>query len=378
MPSVTLAKPLERALRAGHPWIFRDALSSPTRLPDGALVTVLSRAGRPLATGFWDARSPIAVRVLDTAPVPDPDALLRARLRDALARRLAWLDLARTNAFRWAHGEADRLPGIHVDVYDRVAVVRTDGAGAELYYRDAEAALLAEGAGLPIETVVRRDGDAAARAIVVRENGVLFSVRPGAGGKGGLFLDQRDNRAAVERLARGRAVLNLFAASGGFSLYAVRGGAASTDTLDAARPAIEAARANFRLNGFPLDNARFHVADAFEFLEGAARARRRWELVISDPPSFAPSRASVSRARRAYFRLHRLAATVTERGGILCASSCSSHYSKRDLLESVREGARAAGRRFVLEEVRGAGRDHPVAAWFPEGDYLKFAVGVVT
>ncbi len=369
--AVTLRKNLARALRQGHPWVFRDALDRPPALPDGAAVEVRTRDGRPVAVGFWDARSAIAVRVLGA------DADVDRRLAEALRRRLDRLDLRRTTAFRWVHGEADRLPGIHGDLYDDTAVIRYDGAGARAFYRD-----LPLGEMRKLREVVDREthlrqgfggqGGSAAD-LVVRENGLLFEVSPGRGGKGGLFLDQRENREEVERRASGRTVLNLFGYTGGFALYAARGGATSTDTVDTARPALVAARRNFERNGLPPGG--LHAADAFDFL--AASRGRRWDLVVSDPPSFAPSRAARAAGLRAYARLHRLAAAVVAPGGLLCAASCSSHVGRDEFLATLEAGARAAGRRFVLETVRGAGLDHPSLAAFPEGDYLKFAIGTV-
>jgi len=356
--SVALRKNLARALRDGHPWIFRDALDRPPRLPDGAVVDVRSRGGRPLATGFWDSRSAIAVRVLEAGPIGVVPAVVRSRLETAKRMRLSRLDLTRTNAFRWVHGEADRLPGLHVDLYDDVAAVRYDGDGARAFY-----------AGLVDARVVIDRQRGRAPDLVVRENGLLFEVSPGAGGKGGLYLDQRENRQEVERRSRGRSVLNLFGYTGAFAMYAARGGAVRTDTVDIARPAIAAARRNFERNALPLDRAGFHVADAFEFLDQAARAGRRWDVVVSDPPSFAPNRGAVASAMRAYARLHRLAAAVVTRGGLLCAASCSSHVKRDEFLTTLR-GLR-------VENVRGAAFDHPVAPWFPEGDYLKFAITAV-
>jgi 23S rRNA (cytosine1962-C5)-methyltransferase len=270
-----------------------------------------------------------------------------------------------------------------VDLYDDVAVVRFDGGGARAFYRDLGGML--DGSltprrlrgGVDRQTGERLWGKLPPGPLEVRENGLLFGVSPGKGGKGGLFLDQRENREEVERRSAGRSVLNLFGYTGGFSLYATRGGARSTDTVDLAKPALAEARRNFTRNAFPLDRAAFHAVDAFEFLEEAVRNRRRWDLVISDPPSFAPSRSAVPRARQAYTRLHRLATIVTERGGLLCAASCSSHFGRKEFLASLQAGARLAGRRLVLEELRGAGFDHPVVPWFPEGDYLKFAIGRV-
>lgn len=382
-PSVRLAKDLGRAIRDGHPWIFRDALVDDPDLEDGAPVQVLDKDDRPLAVGFWDSRSAIAVRILQAGPLADPRAEIDARIRSALERRRERIDPARTDAFRWIHGEADRLPGIHVDLYGDVAVVRFDGSGAPAFYEDLGARLAEAARPLDLREVMDRQngrrlhGRGAPSRFDVTENGLRYEVSPAKGGKGGLFLDQRENRELVGRMAKGRTMLNLFGYTGGFSMAAARGGAESTDTVDTARPALAAAKRNFERNGLPLERARFHEADAFEYLEEARRARKSWSLVVSDPPSFAPNQSSREQARRAYVRLHRLAASVTSKGGTLCAASCSSHFRRDEFLDSVDAGVRAAGRSFALEEVRGAGFDHPVLKGFPEGDYLKFAVGRV-
>jgi len=407
LPRVVLRKNLARAIRGGHPWIYRDALDAPAdvHLADGALVFVVTADRRPVARGFWDARAPIAVRVLATAHEaaevgPDVDAAVDARLGAALDRRLAFVDRATTDAFRWIHGEADRLPGLHVDLYGAVAAVRADGAGARAFYRELpeRLAMAARARGLTLAAVVerKRDGhvdvDAAPGAaaatggvavwgalpageLEVRENGVRFGVDLARGQKGGLFLDQRDNRARVRTLAAGARVLNLFGYTGGFSITAALGGAALTTTVDVAAPAIAAARRNFERNGLPLAAAELHAEDAFAFLERAAAAGTRWDVVISDPPSFAPSERTLPAALHAYERLHRLAAAVTAPGGTLCAASCSSHVSAAAFLETVAVGARAAGRRFELVALRGAAACHPSLPAFPEGDYLKFAEG---
>jgi 23S rRNA (cytosine1962-C5)-methyltransferase len=200
------------------------------------VVAVQTKDGRPLVWGFWDAKSPIAVRVLDGARIDDARALVRGRLEAALARRLERLDPARTNAFRWVHGEGDRLPGIHVDLYDDVAAVRYDGGGARAFYQDLPALLVAAGERAGVRQVVDREQRSQVGERQVRENGLLFAVDLARGQKGGLFLDQRENRAEVGRRARGKTVLNLFGYTGGFSLYAAAGGALRTDTVDAAAP----------------------------------------------------------------------------------------------------------------------------------------------
>lgn len=382
--AVVLRKDLARSIRQGHPWIYRDALSAPESLVDGAMVEVRTRDKRAIARGFWDTRSPIAVRVLESGGpghrFADAEAIVAERLAAALEMRLARLDLSNTNAFRWVHGEGDLLPGAHVDVYDDAAVVRFDGDGARAFYSPiGERLRKAAGAQLAIREVVDRTAGGASGAAerVVLENGVRFAVDLAHGQKGGLFLDQRENRMRVAERARGKSVLNLFAYTGGFSLYAAAAGARRTDTVDMAKPAIAAARRNFELNGLPLEHAGFHVSDAFAFLASATGRGDRWDIVVSDPPSFAPRKDAVAAARTAYTRLHQLAAAVTEPGGLLCAASCSSHFGREEFLASVEAGVRQAGRRWEFESVHGAGFDHPVLAAFPEGDYLKFVMGRV-
>ena len=400
LPRISLRKRLGRTIRGGHPWIYRDAVAGAPRLADGAVVLVADAAGRPLARGFWDAHSPIAVRIIGD-DARDPSAVIRERVALALDRRLAIFnnDIGRgtTNAFRWLHGEADGVPGVHVDVYDAAATVRFDGGGARAFYRELPEQLRAAGpaAGITLRTIVERRprsgsgsgsggervsalvGAAPDGEIEVVENGLRFGVDLVHGQKGGLFLDQRDNRALVRTMAAGRSVLNLFGYTGGFSIYAAAGGARATVTVDAAAPAIAAARRNFARNRLAVDGARFVAGDAFAFLEQAAAAGERFDLVISDPPSFASSRRALPAGLRAYRRLHRLCAQITAPGGTLCAASCSSHVDRDAFVSTVRDGARDAGRRFALREVRGAAADHPAVPHFPEGNYLKFAVGIL-
>lgn len=384
---MTLKKDLARSLRQGHPWLYRDALHPNPLLSEGEPVVIRGRDGRTLAWGFWDTQSPIAVRVIDERAPADRRTLLASRVAEALARRLERIDLATTTTFRWIHGEGDRLPGIHVDVYGPAAVVRYDGEGARAFYRELPDLLRELGHPMGTTTVIDRqhrggtpDGtalpwDAGTSEMEVLENGIRFVVDLARGQKGGLFLDQRENRAEIGRRAQGKRVLNLFGYTGGFSLYAAVGGAARTDTVDAAKPALEAARRNFEHNGLSLQTAGFHAEDAFAFLEAAIARRERWDIVISDPPSFAPSKKSLPAARLAYRRLHTLAAKVVAPGGTFCPASCSSHFVRDEFLASVKDGVARAGRRWTLEQLRGAGFDHPVLPIFPEGDYLKFAIG---
>ncbi len=382
---VILKKNLARSIRQGHPWIYRDAIEVREPPPDGALVEIRTRDRRPIARGFWDTRSPIAVRVLESGGpghrYADAEALVAERLQAALDRRLSKLDVATTNTFRWVHGEGDLLPGVHIDFYADTAVVRFDGAGARAFYEPLEPRLReAAVSRLPLATVVDRDsrsGSAPSDERIVLEDGVRFAVDLAHGQKGGLFLDQRENRQRVAERAKGKSVLNLFGYTGGFAVHVAVAGACRTDTVDLARPAIEAARRNFELNELSLDDNGLHASDTFAFLNTAISRADHWDIVISDPPSFAPRKDAVLAARQAYTRLHRMAAAVTMPGGLLCAASCSSHFAWDDFIATIEAGVHQAGRRWTLESVHGAAFDHPVLPAFPEGDYLKFVMGRV-
>jgi 23S rRNA (cytosine1962-C5)-methyltransferase len=305
--------------------------------------------------------------------------LVEERLQSALDRRLAILDQTKTNSFRWVHGEADLLPGIHVDFYADTAVIRFDGEGARAFYEPLEGRLRqAAGSRLAIRSVLdraSRNPRARADEREVLEDGLRFAVDLMHAQKGGLFLDHRENRQRVARRARGASVLNLFGYTGGFSLHAAAAGASYTDTVDIAEGAIEAARRNFELNGLSLSNANFHTRDAFDFLASAIERGASWDIVVSDPPSFAHSKKAAEAAFRAYRRLHSMAATVTSPGGLLCAASCSSHVNRDEFLQTIEDGARLAKREWVFEGLYGAAFDHPSLPAFPEGDYLKFAMG---
>jgi 23S rRNA (cytosine1962-C5)-methyltransferase len=394
---VALRKNLARAISAGHPWIFRDALKPGPALADGAVVLLTTGEGRPLGRGFWTASTPIAVRMLTTDAGDDLPTLLGSRLTAALQRRLDVIDIERTDAFRWVHGEADLLPGLHLDLYGPYGAVRFDGPGARAFYEGLTSVIGAAGARVGLHSLIERvprrrdgkgecqgqDGGAAllgripAGEIEVRENGLRFGVDLAHGQKGGLFLDQRENRERVRGLARGLRVLNLFGYTGGFSVYAAAGGATSTVTVDSAAGAIDSARRNFERNDLSVAAAGFVVADVFAFLSDAAKNGRQWDLVISDPPSFAPNRRALPEALVAYRRLHRMCAGVVAPGGILCAASCSSHVDQNAFVDSVVTGCAEAGRVFHARAHHGAGVDHPVLAVFPEGRYLKFSIGAV-
>jgi 23S rRNA (cytosine1962-C5)-methyltransferase len=376
-----VVKPLRDRIAAGHPWVYDRALAGvPSGVVAGDVVTLVDETG-PLATALADPSSPIRARVLD----PDPHAAVdgawaRRRAQAAAARRARDPLLVGCTGKRLVHGEGDGLPGLVIDHYDTTAVVVFDGPAATAFWRPRlldviaglEAGLGAELAHVWLRgdrkersagTSVR--GDAPAE-IVIAEDDARFAVDVRAGQKTGFFLDQRENRRTVRRHAAGASVLNVFAYTGGFSLHAALGGATRVTSIDIAAPAIAAIEHNLRLSRLPVDTHERVAIDAFEYFERAIKRKARWDLVIVDPPSFAPSERAKPAALKAYDRLVTAALELTEPGGRFALASCSSHVTEADLLTI------AARPQLRMRLVAGAASDHPVLPAFPEGAYLKF------
>ncbi len=384
MRRLRLRKELERSLRAGHPWVYADALEPARGVATGEVVEVLARDGRFLARGLYDAKSPIAVRVATLDPNQALDEkFIRARVDSALRARRGAFDARETDAFRWLNGEGDFLPGVVVDVYAQVAVLRLDGDAVRVWRDPVTAAVASAGRGLGIQHVYERSrggkgealfGGAPPSPVEIRECGVRFAVDVLHGQKTGFFLDQRENRRALRPYAAGHAVANLFGYTGGFSLHAALGGATRVTTVDSAAGAIADARTNFQLNGLDPDRHEFCSEDVFAWLQRARDEGRRFGLVVVDPPSFAPSEKSLKKALTAYRDLNALALSVVAEEGVLAAASCSSHVTQQAFLDMLRDAGEKAHRRLRLLEVRGQPADHPTPPAFPEGRYLKFVL----
>jgi 23S rRNA (cytosine1962-C5)-methyltransferase len=381
--SLQLAKNLARTLRRGHPWVFADALRERPPAPVGSPALLLDLRGAELARGIYDAENSLAFRVCTTAPgVALDDAWARERLEKALAIRQSLLGWE-TTGYRLFNGEGDGVPGLVCDVYADTAVLRMDGLGPEAFWDTAGVAEWLVGA-LGVTTVWERKrrgsgsdsrvviGNTPEAPVAFTEHGVRFTADVVQGQKTGFFLDQRENRERVRALAVGRSVLNLFGYTGGFSVYAGLGGATHVTTVDVSKAAIEAAGLHWKMNGLPREGHEGVEADVFEFLDQALRAGRRWDLVISDPPSFAPNKESVPAARRGYRRLLTACANVTAPDGLLCASSCSSHVDLPMFLDLCEQAAENVGRRNSILEIRGQPFDHPTPLAMPEFRYLKF------
>ena len=352
----------------------------------GDEVQVLAPDGSPVGRGLADPGSPIAVRLWTKGRKPIGEDVWKARSERACAMRRRLFDDHATDAYRVVHGEGDRMPGFVVDRYGPVAVARTDGDAAATRIDDFARAVWPELETLGVASLVHRAGAKGETprievlrgrpppdTIEVREHGVPFVVDLARGQKTGAFLDQRENRARVGELARGRRVLNLFSYAGGFSVHAARGGATHVTSVDVAAAAHATAQATFRAAGVDARAHAFVTADVRAFLAAARGRGDRWDLVISDPPSFAPNEKARPRALTAYRALHAACAKVLAPGGILCAASCSSHVDA-EAFASTLDDEVLGERDLSLLELRGAGADHPTLAAFPEGRYLKFAV----
>jgi 23S rRNA (cytosine1962-C5)-methyltransferase len=386
---IVVASRAAAAVRRGHPWIYLDAVVRPPRgLASGDVVDAYDEAGVFLGRGLWEAGSPIAVRVheRDAEARLDAASMVR-RVEAALVVRDRLFAGGDTTAYRLCHGEGDRVPGLVIDRYDDVAVLRLDGEAlapwVERLVEPLAARLGARGVRSLALRRARGDEGPKLRAlrgpepparIVVRERGMAMEVDLAEGQKTGAFLDQRENRARVRALAGGRArALNLFSYAGGFSIAAALGGAGRVTSVDVAAAAHATAQRTFRANGVDPGAHAFVTADAFVLLERERERGARYDLVISDPPSFAPSERAKTRALAAYRKLHAAAAAVLAEGGVLCASSCSSHVSLEELAATL-DDATLGRSDLRLAEAFGPPMDHPSLPVFPEGRYLKLIV----
>ncbi|CAN5899570.1 class I SAM-dependent rRNA methyltransferase [soil metagenome] len=373
LPTLNLGPKLEPALLSGHPWVYRNHLPEHT-LQSGDWVRL--EAGRASAVGLYDEGGAIGVRLFSRDSVPDR-AWLSARVREALALRELIAD--DTDAYRLVYGEGDGLPGIVADRYDRYVVVKTYAQSVETVLADVVGALAKE---LKLKGIVRRTaqgleplwGELPPPEVTVRENGLKFIANLYEGQKTGLFLDQRENRQTVRGMAAGKTVLNLFSYNGGFSVYALAGGATFVQSVDIAAAANRDAERNVAANGLDTDKHETVTADVFDLVKNYADAGKTFDLVVLDPPSLAKAKKSRYAALRAYGKLNALALRCVRPGGLLVSSSCTAQVSPTDFQEMLASSAREAG--VFVQTIHEAGHalDHPVPLSFPEGRYLKFMV----
>lgn len=375
----------EKSLKRRHPWVFSGAVARVRGKPaPGETVEIHSASGETLAVAAYSPKSQIIARVWDWERRSIDDAFFRERVSQAREQRRALLDSGVTDALRLVNGESDALPGVVADSYGDCIVMQLSSAGAD-HWREAiaDALLKVSGAarlwerseaevrrleGLaPVGGVMR--GAAEPSRIVICENGLRFEVNLARGHKTGFYLDQRDNRRLVGTFARGRDVLDGFCYTGGFALSAAAGGARSVIAADSSAEALELAQGNARLNS--ISGVRWLEGDVFQHLRNFRNEGRAFDLVVLDPPKFAPTAAHAAKAARAYKDINLLAFKLLRPGGLLVTFSCSGGVSAELFQKIVAGAALDAGVDAQIVQRLGAGTDHPVALNFPEGEYLK-------
>jgi len=360
----------------GHPWVYANGLDS-TPPPAGTPVLLIDSRNRPAGFGLSDEGN-IAVRVLGRTP-DRVSNILKKRIHAAVQLRNTRVP-TNPKPYRLINGAGDRLPGLVVDRYGPLAIIRIYGQ-CWVPHLDEVTAVLKQIEG--VQSIMRRLGvrrvdqkkggthlwgEAIPKTMVVQECGLSFLVRPFTGQKTGLFLDQRENRAFVGARCADKVVTNLFAYTGAFSVYAAASGAKQVHTVDISSPAIEDAKENFRLNGIEPKKHVFHVEDVFKWTPEGQQ-----DVLICDPPSLSHDRKADRAAFQAYRDLAARCGRALSTGGILATASCTARLTRRRWEEAIQKGTKQAGRWSWIWQA-GAGPDHPISTGHPEGHYLKFAM----
>ena len=407
MTTVILKPHKEESLLRFHPWVFSgaiarvvlDAKHKGDTPEEGELVSVFSSANTPLGVGHWQVGS-IAVRILAFGVESLPADFWHSRIRAAYKVRES-LGLVRkdNNTFRLVHGEGDNLPGLIVDIYADTAVVQAHSVGMHVCRKEIADAILEtvpqvkniyykSDDTLPFKAPIEGDkigylisdyqfpapigeGQEGADEFWSIENGLSFRIDWLRGQKTGFFIDQRENRALVERYAKDKDVLNMFCYTGGFSLYALRGGAKTVDSVDVSQKAIDLVNINVAKNFPKAKNHTAVAADAFEYLSAQKSAGKTYDLIILDPPAFAKHRDAVKNALRGYQRINAKAIEMIRPGGILFTFSCSQAVDKEAFRLAVFSAAAQVGRSVRILHQLHQPQDHPINIYHPEGEYLK-------
>ncbi|MBR1400724.1 MAG: class I SAM-dependent rRNA methyltransferase [Prevotella sp.] len=383
--TIYLKKGKDESLKRFHPWVFSGAIQhADDGIEEGEIVRVVNNGGEFVALGHYQIGS-IAVRVLSFDDIEINDDFWYNRLKKALDMRISIgvADNPTNNTYRLVHGEGDSLPGLVIDCYGKTAVLQAHSVGMHVC-RMAVAQALLKVMGQRIENVYyKSETTLPFKADLSQENGFIFgestdnvAVENGLqfhvdwlkGQKTGFFVDQRENRALLERYANGRSVLNMFCYTGGFSFYAMRGGAKLVHSVDSSAKAIELTNANVEMN-FPGDQRHESFCDdAFKFLDSADG---KYDLIILDPPAFAKHRAALHNALKGYTRLNVKAFERIKPGGILFTFSCSQVVTKDHFRNAVFTAAAISGRNVRILHQLHQPADHPINIYHPEGEYLK-------
>lgn len=388
IPDIHLIRDVNKHLLRGHRWIFADCFDGKT--PTG--LALLKSRNETLAIGLVQADTQLRFRLLCLTEEPyvrinnivhtlhmwSETQLSRAILLRANFRSEA------TNSFRLVNGEGDGMPGLIIDIYNDTAVIKHDHPGCERFYNHAGLAERLQSE-LPFIKHVyykRRNDEeikgvdivgSLAPEVIFKENGSFFASNIRDAAKTGFFLDQRDNRKLISQFSKNKSVLNLFSYTGGFSIFAAHGGASEVTSVDIAKAAIEASKRNFEVN----DLKTTHTAiadDAFAFIDEQIKNKQKWDMVITDPPSFAPNQKAVETATAAYTKVFANSLKLVKGNGLFAASSCSSHISTEEFLNICREAFSKTRKKGTLVYLGGQPFDHPYPLAMDELRYLKFAL----
>jgi len=381
MKQIVLKKGKEKALKNYHHWIFSGAIDGLPDFEDGEILAVKASDGQFLGHAYFNRKAKIIGRMVNFDE-GDPMEAIRSNVRSALLMRKQLFTNTQTNAYRLINAEGDRLPGLIVDVYGDHIVVQFSTLGMEklramlieLLIEELRPCSIYEKSQLPSrkeEGLGDKLGSLYGKPVeesVVLENGLKFLVNSVEGQKTGFFLDHREMRRKIGRMAQGKKVLNCFSYTGGFSAYAAAGGALRVDSVDISEKAIVMAERNFALNGFSSQGNGFFAKDVFRFLR---EQPLDYEIVILDPPAFAKRRKDVIQACRGYKDINRIAMQKMPKGSFLLTCSCSYHVDE-DLFQKVVFQAAVEARRVVrIIDRHHMAADHPVNICHPESDYLK-------
>lgn len=391
-PKILLKPGKEHIMNSRHPWIFSMALQYFGEVESGSLVDVYDSGGKKfLARGYYNEKSQIAVRILtlDHAQLINTDFFVK-RFAELKKIREHFIDTKQTNAYRLAFGESDGVPGLIVDRYNKVLVIQVHTLGMEMLKQEVVSALKAV---FNPESIYERSdigvraqeglmdqpkgllfGPSFAKEIEILENGIPMLVNIEDGQKTGMFLDQRENRKALQAYVKDKTVLNCFCYTGGFSLYAALAGAKKVTSVDSSGPALETAQRNFELNGLDPKKHEFLDKDVFDLLDEYRNKRTEFDVIILDPPAFVKNQKSLKKGLQGYTFINERALQLLPKGGILVSSSCSAHVTDELFQKMLALAAAKAHCTLRVIEMRNQPIDHPYNLFFPEGKYLKYYV----
>lgn len=390
IPMIALSRDITKHLKRGHRWAFANAFDERSKAPSG--LSFLKYKDEVVGLGVVQADTQLRFRLMVLSDEPtfrknNPQKTLELwveqQWKKAVQLRGAF-DYSQTNSFRLINGEGDGFPGLIIDIYGNTAVIKHDHTIMETIWNKEGIAqrLVQQFPQLECVYLKRRNDDdikgenilgTLAPETIFKENGMLFASNIRDAAKTGFFLDQRDNRFYLKNFAKNKSVLNLFSYTGGFSVFTAAGGASSVTSVDIAKVAIEAVKRNFAINDLKTKTEDI-ATDAFEYVDHQIKSKAKFDLVITDPPSFAPNEKSVPQATNAYIKIFSDSLRLVSANGLFAASSCSSHISTKDFFEITKEAFSKARLRGTLVHVGAQPSDHPFPLAMEELRYLKFAL----